>query len=148
MTSPTTFWEQHYQARIQHAGSGRANAVLVEVARHLHPGRVPDLGCGEGSDTIWLALQGWQITAVDIAPTALFRVARAAAAAGVTACVAVQQHDLCHSFPFGSYDLVSAHYLHSPVQLPRTSVLRAAARSVAPGGLLLVVSHASTAPWS
>jgi hypothetical protein len=39
--------------------------------------------------------------------------------------------------------------LHSPVAFPRTQVLRAAAaRAVAPGGLLLIVEHASVAPCS
>ena len=31
---------------------------------------------------------------------------------------------------------------------PRERVLRAAARAVAPGGLLLIVDHASVSPWS
>ena len=44
--------------------------------------------------------------------------------------------------------LVIAAYLHSPVDLDRPAVLRAAARSVAAGGLLLLVDHGSTAPWS
>lgn len=39
-------------------------------------------------------------------------------------------------------------FLQSPVEFPRTRVLRAAARAVTPGGLLLIVEHASAAPWS
>jgi SAM-dependent methyltransferase len=38
--------------------------------------------------------------------------------------------------------------MHSPLDFPRATVLQHAARAVAPGGLLLIVEHASTAPWS
>ena len=60
-----------------------------------------------------------------------------------------ERHDLTESFPEGSFDLVSAQYLHSPSQdFPRTAILRRAAEAVAPGGLLLVVGHGRLAPWS
>ncbi|MFD5643279.1 SAM-dependent methyltransferase, partial [Streptomyces anulatus] len=35
-----------------------------------------------------------------------------------------------------------------PVEIPREQVLRRAAEAVAPGGLLVLVEHASLAPWS
>jgi hypothetical protein len=34
------------------------------------------------------------------------------------------------------------------LDIPRAKVLQDAARAVAPGGLLLIVEHASVAPWS
>lgn len=46
------------------------------------------------------------------------------------------------------YDLVSASFLHSPVELPREAVLRQAAALVAPGGHLLITSHAAAPPWA
>lgn len=141
------FWEQHYRGRDQ-VFSGGANPILVETAGALPPGTVLDLGCGEGGDAIWLARQGWQVTAVDVAATALARAARHAEAAGVAERVAFQQHDLTVSQPTGSFDLVTAQYLQSPVTFPREQVLRDAAQVVAVGGLLLIVDHASVPPWS
>jgi hypothetical protein len=44
--------------------------------------------------------------------------------------------------PAGSFGLVTTTFLHSPVDLPRTRILRAAAERVAPGGTLLVIGHA------
>jgi SAM-dependent methyltransferase len=141
------FWEEHYRSH-QRAWSGRANAVLVEVAGPLPPGTALDLGCAEGADAIWLAGLGWRVTAVDVSATALERAAIQAATSGVRDRIDFQRHDLAHSFPEGTFDLVSAQYLQSPVAFPRDRVLQRAASAVAPGGLLLVVSHASVAPWS
>ncbi|MCA1598028.1 MAG: methyltransferase domain-containing protein [Chloroflexi bacterium] len=141
------FWEEHYRAH-ERVWSGGANSVLVDVAESLPPGAALDLGCGEGGDAIWLAERGWRVTAVDVSATALSRAAAHAAAAGVEARIDFQQHDLAQTFPAGAFDLVSAQYLQSPVEFPRDRVLQAAAGAVAPGGLLLVVAHASVPPWS
>jgi SAM-dependent methyltransferase len=128
--------------------SGRPNPVLVDVAGSLRPGTALDLGCGEGGDAIWLALQGWRVTAVDVSATALDRAAADAATAGVADRIDFRQHDLALTFPSGAFDLVSAQYLHSPIEFPRVHVLREAARAVMPGGLLLIVDHATVGPGS
>jgi SAM-dependent methyltransferase len=140
------FWERHY--RTPRAWDGRANPLLVEVAGPLPPGVALDLGCGAGGDTVWLALRGWQVTAVDIAGAAVDQVRAAAERAGVGERVVAQRHDLGRTSPAGAFDLVSAQYLQTPFALPRADVLRTAARALRPGGLLLVVDHGSTAPWS
>ena len=139
------FWDAHYRAR-DGVWLGRANAVLVDVVGSLPPGTALDLGCAEGGDAVWLASRGWRVTAVDVSPTALARAAAHAADAGVE--VDLRHHDLARTFPEGTFDLVSAQYLQSPLDFPRAEVLRRAAAAVAPGGLLLVVEHGSAAPWS
>lgn len=58
------------------------------------------------------------------------------------------RHDLSVSLPEGPFDLVSAQFLQSPVELPRAQVLRCAAETVAVGGLLLVVEHAAAPAWA
>jgi SAM-dependent methyltransferase len=141
------FWEGHYRKR-ERVWSGNANPVLVDIVGPLPAGTALDVGCGEGGDAVWLARRGWRVTAVDVSATALDRASVAAAEAGVQDRIDFQRHDLERSFPEGVFDLVSAQYLHSPLDFPRDRVLRAAARAVAPGGLLLVVGHASVAPWS
>jgi len=141
------FWEGHYQKH-ERRWSGRPNPVLVDVAGSLPAGEALDLGCGEGGDAIWLAGLGWRVTAVDVSVTALDRASTQATKVGVDGLIDFQNHDLAHTFPAGTFDLVSAQYLQSPIEFPRARVLQAAARAVAPGGLLLVVTHASAPSWS
>jgi SAM-dependent methyltransferase len=141
------FWDQRYGERDQ-IWSGRVNPVLAAVAEQLTPGRALDLGCGEGGDAVWLADHGWQVTAVDISTTALDRARRAADGRGVGDRIGFEQHDLAVSFPAGTYDLVSAQFLQSPVGFPRFAVLQRAATAVAPGGHLLIVDHGAPPPWA
>ena len=141
------FWEEHYRASTR-ASNGKPSGALVRFAGPLPGGTALDLGCAQGDDAVWLAKRGWRVVAVDVSGTVLARAAKNAQTAGVSNLIEFQRHDLASTFPEGRFDLVSALFLHSPVEFPRTQVLRAAARAVAPGGLLLIVEHASAAPWS
>lgn len=145
-------WEEHYSARPQ-VWSGRVNAQVAAIVPTLEgtgpaSGLALDLGCGEGADAVWLAEQGWRVVAVDVSETALDRARAAAASRGVAERIDFQQHDLTRSFPEGSFDLVSAQFLHSTVEMDRSMILRRAADTVAPGGALLIVDHAAAPPWA
>ena len=145
MTEVKQFWEDLYGGRAQ-VWSGKVNAPLADRVADVPPGRALDLGCGEGGDALWLAERGWRVTAVDISTTALQR-ARAEAQRRELA-VDWQEADLAGGLPPGPYNLVSAMFFQSPVDLPRLDVLRAAAADLRPGGHLPVVGHAEPPPWS
>ncbi|MFE9406452.1 class I SAM-dependent methyltransferase [Streptomyces sp. NPDC006530] len=142
-----TYWEDVYAARPV-VTDPRPNVRLTEIVTALPSGRALDLGCGNGADALWLARRGWQVTAVDISSEAVARLTELARARGLDDRVTGEQHDLHESFPEGGFDLITAHYLHTPFDLDRSSVLRNAAQALRPGGRLLVVDHGSTAPWS
>ncbi len=146
-TSGEAFWEAHYRDR-SGTPSGRPSAALVHFVADRTPGTALDLGCSRGDDLLWLARSGWSATGVDVAPTALAHARENLARAGLSDRVSLQCHDLSRSFPEGGFDLVSALFLLSPVEFPRCAVLRRAAGHVRPGGLFLVVTHGSHAPWS
>ena len=56
-------WEEKYRAQ---TGELRGpDSVLVEAVTGLTPGRALDLACGTGRNALWLAQQGWSVTAVD-----------------------------------------------------------------------------------
>jgi SAM-dependent methyltransferase len=137
-------WDTRYAESTQ-IWSGNPNTALVTHVADLPPGTALDLGCGEGADAIWLATNGWQVTATDFSRVALTRAADHATAAAVT--VDWQHHDLGVSFPEGTFDLVTSQFLHSLGDLPREQILRRAAAAVAPGGVLLIEGHLSAGPW-
>ena len=142
------YWEDFYRDHTR-GEEGRVNGVLAEEVADLPPGRALDLGSGEGADAIWLAERGWTVTAVDVSATALHRASAHAARLGLTDRIAVEQHDLTRTFPDGRFDLVSAQFLHSPVERrgERGSILRRAADAVSPGGVLLIGSHQGWPSW-
>ncbi|MFI6472734.1 class I SAM-dependent methyltransferase [Streptomyces sp. NPDC050516] len=152
-TDAVSFWQDVYAARPT-ATDPRPNVRLTETVTGLPPGDALDLGCGNGGDALWLARQGWHVTAVDISAVAVERLAGLARSHGLgDRLTSVQhdlavQHDLHDSFPQGEFDLICAHYLHTPFDLDRATLLRRAAHALRVGGQLLVVDHGSTAPWS
>ncbi|GAA1979990.1 FAD-dependent oxidoreductase [Kitasatospora viridis] len=147
-------WEERYRARPA-LWSGRPNPQLVAEAAGLTPGRALDVGSGEGADAIWLAARGWTVTGTDISALALERAAGHARAAGaeVARRITWSRVDLREEPPApGSYDLVTAQFMHLPTQA-RRALFAALAEAVAPGGTLLIVGHhprdkrESTGPW-
>ncbi|WP_207782543.1 FAD-dependent oxidoreductase [Phytoactinopolyspora limicola] len=147
---PAEFWEDFYRPGHQ-PWSGRPNQLIVTELTD-RPIRTPrktalDLGCGSGADAIWLAQQGWTVTGVDISKAALDHAAEQAAAAGVADRIHWLRHDLNADILDGTWELVTATYLHSPVELHRSEILRRAAAAVAPGGTLLVIGHQGPPSW-
>jgi SAM-dependent methyltransferase len=148
-SAPSEFWEDFY-APGRRPWSGHPNRLLVdELARQpLVPGTALDLGCGTGGDALWLAQQGWTVTGVDLAQSALAQAEEAAAAAGLADLTTWQRVDLDAGLPAGSWDLVTSAYLQAPVALSRDGILRAATAAVAPGGTLLVIGHHGPPSWA
>jgi SAM-dependent methyltransferase len=134
-------WNRRYADR-ELVWTAQPNRFLAAEAAGLPPGRALDLGAGEGRNAVWLAQQGWQVTAVDFSDAGLAKGERLAAERGVGVSWVVA--DLLEHVPSPlSFDLVVLLYLHLPAG-ERRAVHRRAAASVAPGGALLVVGHDST----
>jgi SAM-dependent methyltransferase len=136
------FWDERYASRPQ-VWSGRPNPQLVDRIRGLAPGRALDVGSGEGADAIWLAEQGWEVTAIDVSPVALERAAAHALASGgdIAARIAWRQEDVLVWGPEpGAFDLVSSQFMHLP-RGPRGALFARLAAGVAAGGTLLIVGH-------
>ena len=60
------------------------NLEKTLMVRNIGPCAALEIGCGTGTNAIWLAQQGFQVTAVDIAPTAIEKARAKAEAGGVT----------------------------------------------------------------
>lgn len=82
---------------------------LGEICLHRRAGRALDLGCGAGTDSVFLARQGWEVTALDFMPKALEYTQQRAREAGVT--LTAVEADITDWKPPGTYDLVLDHGL-------------------------------------
>jgi SAM-dependent methyltransferase len=131
-------WDRRYAAS-ELVWSAGPNRFLAAEAAELEPGRALDLACGEGRNALWLAERGWHVTAVDFSQVAIDKGRRIAAERGLDVDFAVA--DLLEYDPGeGSYDLAIVFYLQVTAGELAT-VLRRAARSLAPGGTFLLVGH-------
>lgn len=131
-------WDIRYSAT-ETMWSYDPNVFLVPRAEGLEPGRALDLGCGEGRNALWLAAQGWKVTAVDFSEVAVDRGRGWAEQRELEVDFEVADVIAYRPEP-GAFDLVIVFYL----QLPHDEVRRVlghAVEALAPGGTLLVVAH-------
>ena len=140
------FWNEMW-ATLDHTFADH-DELLAEHAGRLEPGRALDLGCGSGGNAVWLAERGWRVTAVDFSDVAVEKGRILAADREVEVDFLVS--DASTYRPGGLYDLITSFYIHLwPGE--RAQMLANGARSLAPGGRLLFVSHDQSAPpsgWS
>jgi SAM-dependent methyltransferase len=111
------------------------------------------VGCGLGDDAEALASAGFEVTAFDVAPTAIAAAQRRFPRSGVEYTVAdlFQPPDAW----IGGFDLVfEAYTLQTLPPEPRRAAMQAIARFVAPGGRVFVLCRAREAseptgelPW-
>lgn len=81
-TTTAEDWQRRYLDGDMPWDSGRVDRELRQVASAPETGpRALELGCGTGTNAVYLAEQGWDVTAVDLAPQALMRAQQRAAAA-------------------------------------------------------------------
>ena len=145
-------WEERYTETGDSIWSGNPNEALVVAVSDLTPGRVLDVGCGEGADAIWLAEHGWDATGIDLSQTAVDRATEAAAQKNVAANFEVG--DVSTWEPSqdqprrGGYDLVIGCFLHTRLPDTREELVSRVAAHVGPGGGLLLISHAEMPPWA
>jgi SAM-dependent methyltransferase len=78
-------WDERYKSGDTPWDSGRPSEEMVRVLAETNivPCRAVELGCGTGTNAVWLAQRGFDVTAIDISPLALAQAQRRAADAGV-----------------------------------------------------------------
>jgi SAM-dependent methyltransferase len=130
-------WDERYAASDLVWSPGPNRTVANEV-EGLTAGNALDLGAGEGRNALWLAEQGWTLTAVDFSAVGLAKAERLARQRGLALTTVIA--DVTRYHPEHTYDLVLIAYLQLPwTQLRK--VLSTAVAALAPGGTLLLVAH-------
>lgn len=118
----------------------KPDEALVELAKTLTLGRALDVGCGGGHDSLWLAQQGWSVTAIDTSRHAVAKL-RALARESQLDVTAVKQ-DVTTLETTDEFGLVSICYMHLPAS-DRVKMLASAGRALKPGGTLIFRSFES-----
>lgn len=141
-----SYWEERWSQALREHGDRVAqrppNAHLTAEVGDLRPGLALDAGCGHGSDALWLATRGWQVTAVDFAATALAFARSWAEAMGPAVAGRVEwvEADLATWAPRpDAYDLVVCLYVHVAGSIEE--MVQRMATGVACGGTLFLVGH-------
>jgi tellurite methyltransferase len=131
-------WDERYRSgeRAAEDLDAAPTPLLVETAKKLAPGKALDLACGTGRNALWLAEQGWSVTAVDGSPVAIEILRSRASERGVM--VSTRVADLEKSEyqiePSGWNLIAICYYL-------QRNLFDAALQGVVPGGILVSIVH-------
>ncbi len=138
-------WDERYAAA-ELIWSSTPNRFVESELASLPPGRALDLAAGEGRNALWLAEQGWRVTAVDFSSAGLDK-GRALQAhherGGDLRVDWVHADALTYEPGPDAFDLAVLAYLQLPEAERRTAV-RVGFGGLAVDGHLFVVAHDST----
>jgi SAM-dependent methyltransferase len=111
---------------------------LVALAGELSPGRALDLGCGTGTNAIYLAERGWDVVGVDFVGKAIAAALGKAEAAGVT--IEFRQGDVTRLESIeGPFDLaVDIGCFHGVPEDRRAAYVAGLRRLLRPGATYLL----------
>ena len=127
-------WNQRYRAGEQLFDT--PSPLVRRFARTLGPGLALDLACGPGRNSLFLAEQGWRVTAVDGSPIAIDTLLARAAERNLKIDARVADLER-HEFAIepASYDFIcDCYYLQRDLFSPMKMGLR-------PGALLIAIVH-------
>ena len=133
MTMDLEGWNDRYRAG---ETDGEPTPLLARMAGALQPGKALDLASGTGRNALWLAQNGWTVTAVDGAPAAIEILLRKAATEKLAIdCRVANLERGEYELKPAAWDLVAmCYYLQRDLFEP-------AKKAVAPNGMLLAIVH-------
>jgi SAM-dependent methyltransferase len=132
-------WDARYRDGA-YEGRTHPTVLLAQWLQRLPRGRALDVACGAGRNALYLAANGFSVTALDISRVGLQRGRSAATERGLVVewLYADLDEDLESALPPGPFDLIVwVRYVH------RTLMPNLLAR-LAPGGALLCEQHLAT----
>jgi SAM-dependent methyltransferase len=131
-------WDARYGGDTYVYGTA-PNAYLAEVSDRIPKGRVLSLGEGEGRNAVYLALQGYEVTAVDSSRIGLAKAQRLASqhAVRLTTLVADLAEFVIEP---GSWDGIISIFCHLPAVL-RARVHQNAVAGLRPGGVFILEAY-------
>lgn len=131
-------WNERY-AEAGYAYGTEPNEFLAAHAAQIPPGRVLCLAEGQGRNAVWLAQQGFAVTAVDLSEVGLAKAQELAAERGVP--LTTIQADLAEfEIEPQAWDGIVSIFGHLPRAVRQRLYLQAA-RGLRPGGVFLLEAY-------
>ena len=124
-------------------------ARLLESGRLKAPGPVLDVGCGVGTNVLWMASRGFQVTGVDVAPGAIAAAESRRTATDRTSTFLVDDM-LASELPAGRFRAaVDVGCFHTLRPHQRAAYAEGLARVLCPDAtfFLFWVAREETGPW-
>lgn len=141
-------WDAMYRANRRPGwDTGRPSTELKTLVEQqvLRPCRVVELGCGTGVNAVYLATQGFDVTAIDLAPTALQAAEERAREAGVK--VRWIQADVLNPPALEPFDLIFDRGCYHGVRRQNaTGYVRTVTALCRPGGHVLILAGNANEP--
>ena len=139
-TDAASTWNRRFEAPGFVFGT-EPNAWLKAQAHHWKPGqRVLCVADGEGRNSVWLARQGLQVDAFDIAERGVAKARTLAEEAGVAVRFAVCDGDTV-AWPAAVYDGVAAIFVQFADPAMRARLFANMLRCLRPGGVLVLQGY-------
>jgi SAM-dependent methyltransferase len=122
------------------------DTVVAWHTQGLVHGDVLDIGCGLGDNAVYLAQQGFNVTGLDISPTALITAERRAKDAGVDVTFAVTDSTKLEGYTDAFDTIVDSGMFHCLDDDAKRSYAAAARRATRPGATLLLSCFSDANP--
>jgi SAM-dependent methyltransferase len=138
------YWERRYVSDDKPWDTGKPSPELMRCVEEigLIEGRVLEVGCGSGTNAIWMAEGGLDVVALDIAPTVIAMAREKAEKAGVTG-LEIVEGDFFAETPYGGggFDFVfdRGAYHHHGDDAFRRAFAEAVHHALKPGGYWLTL---------
>ncbi|MFV9614483.1 MAG: SAM-dependent methyltransferase [Gammaproteobacteria bacterium] len=131
-------WDQRYSSD-SYAYGTKPNDFLMEMSDKFPIGKVLCPGEGEGRNAVWLAEQGYQVTAVDASEVGLQKAQQLAEKRGVI--ITTVHADLAdYTIEPQHWDVIVSVFCHLPPEL-RRKVHQMCVQGLRPGGLMLLEAY-------
>jgi SAM-dependent methyltransferase len=133
-------WNRRFEDEAYIFGT-EPNAWLREQAGVWHAGqRVLSVADGEGRNSVWLASQGVQVDAFDVASVGVAKARRLAQTKGVSVNYSVSDCD-SYTWPLAAYDGVAAIFVQFADPAMRERLFVNIKRCLKPGGTLVLQGY-------
>ena len=113
------------------------NALLVSTVEGRKPGRALDIGMGQGRNSIFLALKGWDVTGFDMSDEGIATARRNAERARIK-INAVQETDEAFDYGTEQWDLIV--FMYEPFPITSVAYIERLRRSMRPGAIIVIES--------